>query len=89
MHSPPTKPTPKKAGFLRTAYAAWIKFGDLLGWINTRILLGIAYFLLIVPIGLLMACLKQGHIRALKTADGASLRQPSQPRPPNHVERLF
>ncbi|QLQ32422.1 MAG: hypothetical protein HZT40_13455 [Candidatus Thiothrix singaporensis] len=52
-------------------------------------MLGLVYFLLITPLGLLMAFLKQGHIRAMKTADGASLRQPSTPRPPSHVERLF
>lgn len=89
MNSHPTKVPTSHPSFLQKAYAAWIKFGDILGWINARILLGIAYFLLIVPIGLVMAGLKQGHIRQTSTNSGDSFRQPSHSRPPSHFERLF
>lgn len=32
----------------------WIKVGNVLGWINSRIILGIMFFLLILPIGLIL-----------------------------------
>lgn len=74
---------------LQPVYAVWMKVGHVLGWINTRILLGVVYYLLIVPLGLLMRILKQGRIREMAAASGETLRQPSHPRSGNHFERLF
>ena len=39
---------------LRPVNALWIKIGDVLGFINSRIILGIMFFLLIFPIGLVL-----------------------------------
>jgi hypothetical protein len=39
---------------LRPVYVVWMKFAFALGWINTRILLGIFFYLIITPIGLVM-----------------------------------
>lgn len=74
---------------LQLVYNVWMKIGYTLGWINTRILLGIFYYLIIVPTGILMKLLKQGHIRNLVINRTGSLRQPSQVRPLSHFERLF
>lgn len=38
-------------------YRVWMAIAGVLGWVNTRILLGIAFYLLIFPIGLLMRSL--------------------------------
>jgi high-affinity Fe2+/Pb2+ permease len=35
-------------------YIVWMFIASILGWINTRIILAIAYYLLVVPIGLFM-----------------------------------
>ena len=35
-------------------YRLWMAIASVLGWINTRLILGIAFFLLIMPIGLWM-----------------------------------
>ena len=37
---------------LRKIYAAWLAFAEILGMINIRILLGILFFLFVVPVGL-------------------------------------
>ncbi len=39
---------------LRPLYLAWIKFAFLLGWINTRVLLGIFFYLVLTPIGIVL-----------------------------------
>ena len=39
---------------LRPIYTGWMKFAFALGWINTRILLGIFFYLIITPIALFM-----------------------------------
>jgi hypothetical protein len=36
---------------LRPIYLAWMKFAFVLGWINTRILLGLFFYLIITPVG--------------------------------------
>lgn len=38
--------------FLKKLYEAWMKFAHLLGWVNTRIILTIVYFLIITPLAL-------------------------------------
>jgi hypothetical protein len=39
---------------LRPVYRVWMRIGEALGWINTRILLTLVFFLVVAPIGLLM-----------------------------------
>jgi len=39
---------------LRTVHMAWMRLATVLGTINARILLGIIYYLVVVPIGLVM-----------------------------------
>lgn len=41
-------------GLLRPAFGPWMKFAEILGYVNTRILLGVFYFVGITPTGLLM-----------------------------------
>lgn len=74
---------------LQPVYSIWMKIGHILGWINTRIILGLLFFLLLVPVGLLMRILRQGRIQEINRANGNSLRQPSHKRPDNHFKRLF
>lgn len=37
---------------LGPVYQIWMKIGSILGWINTRLILGIIFYSLIMPIGL-------------------------------------
>lgn len=39
---------------LRPVYRGWMRAGEALGWLNTRILLTLVFFLVVTPIGLLM-----------------------------------
>lgn len=39
---------------LNPVYVGWMKFAFILGWINSRILLSLIFFLLFTPIGLIM-----------------------------------
>lgn len=38
---------------LRPVYTVWMAFAAALGWLNTRILLGLVFYLVITPVGLL------------------------------------
>ena len=39
---------------LRPVYTVWMKFAEILGWINTRLILGLIFFALFLPFGLVM-----------------------------------
>jgi len=41
-------------GLLRPAFGPWMKFAEVLGYINTRILLGLFFIIGITPTGLIM-----------------------------------
>lgn len=45
--------------WLKSIYMPWMKLGSMLGWFNTRLLLGILFFGLITPMGILMRFRKQ------------------------------
>lgn len=39
---------------LRPLYVGWMKFAFVLGWINTRLILGVFFYLLLTPLGIVM-----------------------------------
>ena len=50
---------------LQPVYGVWMKIGHVLGWINTRLILGIVFFLIFVPVGLMMRLVKDPMRRKL------------------------
>lgn len=40
-------------------YRAWMKLGGIIGYINTRIILGLTFYLLIFPVGIVLKLLKK------------------------------
>ena len=39
---------------LRPIYTGWMRFAFVLGWINTRLILGLFFYLILTPVGLFM-----------------------------------
>lgn len=50
------------AGSLKPAYIAWMKLAYVLGWINTRLLLCLIFYLVITPIGLILKLSNKGDL---------------------------
>ena len=56
-----------KPGFLHFPYKACMKIGDIiLGWINSRIFLGFVFFLILLPVALIMRIFKYDPLRTRK-----------------------
>ena len=53
-------------------YRVWMFIAGILGWINTRLLLGIVFYLLILPIGFVMRTLGKLHYRAKLKEDSST-----------------
>ena len=51
---------------LRPVYRGWMFIGEALGWLNTRIILTLVFFLVVTPIGLLMRLFGRSPITTAK-----------------------
>ena len=47
-------------------YRAWMKLGHILGWVNSRIILGLVFFIVLQPIALIMRILGHDPLRTKK-----------------------
>jgi hypothetical protein len=73
---------------LRPVYTVWMRFADALGWVNTRIILSVIFFLLFFPAGMIMRLFNDPMRRKLdESAD--SYRIPSNAPKPENMERPY
>jgi len=70
-------------------YRVWMKFGHVAGWINTRIILGILFYLVFLPAGMLMRMLGKDPMARKLDRNSESYRVESQAIDRNHVERPY
>jgi Saxitoxin biosynthesis operon protein SxtJ len=74
---------------LGLVYRVWMKIGHVLGWINTRIILSVAYYGLFVPMGFIMRLAGRDPMRRRYEPDSDTYRVPSAQRPSSHMLRQF
>ncbi len=74
---------------LRPVYAIWMKVGHVLGFINTRILLGVIFYGLLTPMGLVRRVLGKDTLQRSFAADAETYRVMKSPRDPSHVKHQF
>lgn len=55
---------------LNPVYQVWMRIGVVLGWINTRLILGLIFYLMVTPIGVVMQLCKRDPMMR-KLDDGA------------------
>ena len=67
---------------LAPVHRGWMRVGHVLGWINTRILLGAVFFVLIVPLGALLRLLGRHGIAGGRDEGAASYRIPTSDQDP-------
>ncbi len=74
---------------LAPLFKGWMAVGHVLGWINTRILLGILYYGLVVPMGLVMKMMGRDPMRRQLVPGMESYRLLREPRDPSHMKNMF
>ncbi len=74
---------------LRPVYTAWMRFGMVMGWINTRIILGILFYLLFTPTALLLKLFRVDAMQRKLDAQMKTYRVESGKQSPDHMERPF
>ena len=67
----------------------WLKISDVLGWVNTRLVMGVMFFLLIAPIGLLMRLFGKDTLSKELSSQLTSYRVITKVRDKKHLEKPF
>jgi len=76
-------------GLLREPYRGWMFVGHVLGWINTRIILGVLFYGLITPMGLFMKLTGRDPMRRGFDPEATTYRVTRPPRPATHMKNMF
>jgi hypothetical protein len=74
---------------LGPVYRLWMKIGHVLGWINTRIILGIMFFFIFAPVALLLRLLGKDMLRLRLDTSATSYRIASEHLPRDRMERPY
>ena len=76
---------------LKPVYASWMLFAFVLGWINTRLLLGAFFYLVLTPIGLLLRLMGKDLLDEALDRNAGSYWKKRERRPfeKGRYERLF
>ena len=74
---------------LAPIHKGWMWVGHILGWINTRILLGIVFYGLVTPIGLVFRLLGKDTMRQGFAESSTTYRVVRSPRPSSHMKTQF
>ena len=74
---------------LAPIHTGWMWVGHILGWINTRILLGIVFYVLLTPLGLVFRLMGKDTMRQAFAESSTTYRVIRSPRPPSHMKYQF
>ena len=70
-------------------HKGWMALGHVLGWINTRIILGFIFYFIVTPIGIVRRLLGKDPMGRRLRPDLDSYRVPRNPRPASHLTRQY
>ena len=74
---------------LAQVYRLWMAVGEVLGWINTRLILGVLFYGIFTPIGLCMRLRGKDPMRRTLHPEVDTYRVVRQPRPASHMRHQF
>jgi hypothetical protein len=74
---------------LKQVYQGWMWVGHVMGWVNTRIILGVLFYGVVTPMGLVMKLTGRDPMRRGYEPDAQTYRVIRQPRPASHMKNMF
>ena len=74
---------------LSWVHKRWMALGHIMGWINTRIILGVVFYLVVTPIGFIRRLLGKDPMGKEIRNDLNSYRIIRKPRPASHLRRQY
>lgn len=74
---------------LKPVYKIWMRFAFILGWVNTRVILIIMFYLIFTPVGLIMRLFRVDLLERKKKADSYWKKKEKVGFDPLNYERRF
>jgi hypothetical protein len=74
---------------LSKPFRAWMTLGGFLGWLNSKVLLSVVFFVMVTPLARLMALFGYDPMKRRFDPAAETYREKRQPRPPSHMSRQF
>jgi len=74
---------------LKPIYVVWMKLSHILGWINTKILLSIVFYLIFLPIGMIMRLFGKDPMHRKLEKNVTTYRIKSKQPSVDHLEKPF
>ena len=74
---------------LAPAHGVWMALGSALGWVNTRVVLGLIFFGLITPMVLVLRLSGRDPMQRTFDPNATTYLVPRRPRPGTHMMRQF
>jgi len=74
---------------LTQVYRLWMTVGEVLGWINTHLILGVLFYLVFTPLGWCMRLRGKDPMQRTLAPEAESYRVVRQPRPSSHMRHQF
>jgi O-antigen/teichoic acid export membrane protein len=74
---------------LRPVYRGWMRFGQLASRIMTPLILSLVFFLLFLPIGLIMRLAGKDPMHRKLDPEAETYRTPSRPLPPDSLDNPY
>ena len=76
-------------GSLGPIYRAWMRIGATLGWVNTRVILSLGYYVVFTPMGWIMRVAGRDPMRRKFDPGTFTYRVTKSTRPGGHMQRQF
>lgn len=70
-------------------YKPWMFIADKIGWVNTRIILGLLFFVIIAPLGVIMRLFGSDPMARTFSKDSVSYRIQKESQPKDHMETPY
>ena len=74
---------------LRYPYRVWMFAGHSLGWVNTRVILTILFYVVFTPVSVLMRFVKRDSMKRTFEPELDTYRLLKDPRPASHLKHQF
>jgi hypothetical protein len=74
---------------LKSFHRIWMGIGEKLGWVNSRIMLGLLYYIVIVPLGVIRRSIGKDPMQRKLQPDLESYKISRTRRPPSHMQRQY
>lgn len=74
---------------LIVVYTPWMRFAEAIGWFNTRVILLVLFFIVLLPIGFIMRLFGHDPLQLRLDRSATSYRKQRDSRDKQHMERPF